>query len=83
MADPDTSISNHIEQLVAEEHRLLDLGGEEQGLTPEQHARLQAVKVELDQLWDLIRQRRALRDAGLNPAGASERPASEVEGYLQ
>ncbi len=83
MSDPDRSIADHVEQLVAEEHRLLDLGGQEGGLSPEQHARLERVKVELDQLWDLIRQRRALREAGMNPAGASERPASEVEGYLQ
>ena len=40
------------------------------------------MKIELDRLWDLLRQRRARRDAGLDPAGASERDATTVEGYL-
>jgi len=83
MADPDRSISEHIEQLVAEEHRLLNAGGEEGGLSPQEHAHLEKVKVELDQLWDLLRQRRARRDAGLDVADASERSADEVENYLQ
>jgi hypothetical protein len=77
----DTSVSEHIEQLVAEEHRLLDLGGEEHGLTSDQHERLRAVRVELDRLWDLMRQRRALRAAGGDPDDASERPAGVVENY--
>jgi hypothetical protein len=77
----DASVSDHIEQLVAEEHRLLELGGEEGGLTPEEHERLAAVRIELDRLWDLLRQRRALRDAGLNPNDASERDADTVENY--
>jgi hypothetical protein len=77
----DASVSDHIEQLVAEEHRLLELGGEEGGLTPAEHERLAAVRVELDRLWDLLRQRRALRDAGLNPEEAEERDADTVEHY--
>ncbi len=81
MTAPDASVADHIEQLVAEEHRLLDLGGEEHGLSAEQHARLAEVRVELDQLWDLMRQRRARREAGLDPAGASPRDAETVEGY--
>jgi uncharacterized protein DUF2630 len=77
----DQQVFDHIESLVAEEHRLLDLGGEEHGLTPDQHARLAAVRVELDRLWDLMRQRRALRETGGDPEDASERPADVVEGY--
>ena len=77
----DASVSDHIEQLVAEEHRLLELGGEEGGLTPEEHERLAAVRIELDRLWDLLRQRRALRNAGLDPDEASERDADTVEHY--
>jgi hypothetical protein len=77
----DSSVFDHIEQLVAEEHRLLDLGGEEHGLTAEQHRRLAAVRVELDRLWDLMRQRRALRETGGDPDDASERSADTVENY--
>jgi hypothetical protein len=77
----DQSVADHIEQLVAEEHRLLDLGGHERGLAPEQHERLHAVRVELDRLWDLLRQRRALRETGGDPDDASERPADVVENY--
>jgi hypothetical protein len=82
MADPDVRVSDHIEQLVAEEHALLERGGQTGGLSPEDHARLEEVRVELDRLWDLLRQRRALRDAGGDPDDASERDASTVEGYL-
>jgi hypothetical protein len=44
-------------------------------LAAEQHERLATVKIALDRVWDLMRQRRALRDAGLDPADASERDA--------
>jgi hypothetical protein len=45
--------------------------------------RLRAVEVELDQCWDLLRQRRALREAGVNPDNASARGPGTVENYLQ
>jgi hypothetical protein len=45
--------------------------------------RLDAIRVELDQCWDLLRQRRALRDAGQDPDRAQVRPASVVEKYTQ
>jgi hypothetical protein len=76
----DSTVQDHIEQLVAEEHRLLGAHGTD-GLQPPEHARLDAVRVELDQLWDLLRQRRARRNAGLDPDGAIERNAKTVEGY--
>ena len=82
MANSDTPVADHIEQLVAEEHRLLDQGGAQGGLSPQEHARLHEVRVELDRLWDLMRQRRALRNAGQDPDDASERDASTVENYL-
>jgi Protein of unknown function (DUF2630) len=82
MPDSDQSVADHIEALVAEEHRLLDRGGSAGGLPPEEHARLEEVRVELDRLWDLMRQRRALRDAGGDPDDASERDAGTVENYL-
>jgi hypothetical protein len=81
MANADQSVADHIEELVAEEHRLLDQGGSEEGLDADAHARLEAVRVELDRLWDLLRQRRALRRSGGDPESASERSAETVEGY--
>ncbi len=82
MADDNTKISDHIEALVAEEHRLLESHGDGGGLDPAQHERLEAVRVELDRLWDLLRQRRAKTNAGEDPDDADERSASEVENYL-
>lgn len=79
----DREIHQHIEELVAEEHRLLVLAEEEAGLYGEQHLRLQAVKIELDRYWDLLRQRRARRDAGLDPDEAKLRSADTVERYEQ
>jgi hypothetical protein len=79
MSSPDRSVAEHIERLVAEEHRLLDLGGQEHGLAAEQHERLATVKIALDRVWDLVRQRRALRDAGLDPPGASERAGDTID----
>ena len=78
----DVDVQERIEQLVGEEHRLLDAHSEGDGLTPPEHERLAEIKVQLDQLWDLLRQRRARRDAGLDPDGASERDGGTVEGYL-
>jgi hypothetical protein len=68
---------------LAEEERRLEEAHQGEGLSPDEHARLQAVEVTLDQLWDLLRQRRALRDAGGNPDQASPRSTGTVEGYLQ
>ena len=57
--------------------------GEHGGIDEAQRTRLAELKVSLDQLWDLLRQRRALRHAGLNPDNAEERSASTVEHYKQ
>jgi uncharacterized protein DUF2630 len=76
----DRSIHQHIEDLVAEEERLLQ---SDHGLDSTEHERMHAVKVELDRYWDLLRQRRARREAGLDPDRASIRDAGTVEGYEQ
>jgi hypothetical protein len=77
----DAQLGDRIEALVAEEHRLLDAHGAA-GLSDAEHARLAAVGVALDRAWDLMRQRRARRSAGLDPDGASLRDEDTVEGYL-
>jgi hypothetical protein len=79
----DEQISDRIEALVKEEHELLDRGGTEHGLDAAGHERLEAIRVELDRSWDLLRQRRARRRAGEDPEGASPRDADTVERYLQ
>jgi hypothetical protein len=79
----DEEISSRIEALVKEEHELLDRGGTDHGLDEGGHARLEAIRVELDRTWDLMRQRRARRAAGEDPEGASERDPDTVEHYLQ
>jgi predicted nuclease with TOPRIM domain len=62
----DTRISEHIEQLVAEEHRLYDAHSEGDGLSPAEHERLERIRVELDRSWEQLRQRRARENAGLD-----------------
>ena len=79
---PENDVQGHIEELVAEEHRL-QKEGEGGGMDPVRHERLEAVRVELDRLWDLLRQRRAREEFGLDPDEASERDADTVEGYEQ
>ena len=72
-----------IETLVDEEHRLLDRGAQEGGLGPDDHRRLEEVRVELDRYWDLLRRRRAREEFGLPPEGTTPLDAGTVEGYLQ
>lgn len=78
----DTQIRAHIERLVAQEHELLERG-EKRTLTSEDRQRLEAVEVQLDQFWDLLRQRRARRDAGQDPDVAHLRSEQTVEHYRQ
>jgi hypothetical protein len=78
----DGQIHGTIEQLVAEEHELWER--EAAGAaTDDDRRRLDAVKVSLDQCWDLLRQRRALSNSGLDPDAATARPPEVVERYLQ
>jgi hypothetical protein len=74
---------DHICALVDEEHRLESTRAGGQRLTEDDADRLAAVEVQLDQLWDLLRQRRARRHAGLDPDSAHERGATVVENYEQ
>jgi hypothetical protein len=78
----DEGVHNHIEQLVAEEHQLWQREQAGQS-TDDDRKRLAEVKVALDQSWDLLRQRRALREAGLDPDAAGERNPEVVEKYWQ
>jgi hypothetical protein len=75
----DESILTNIDRLVKEEEHLY--GKSE--ITHEDRARLSELKVHLDQCWDLLRQRRALREFGKDPDTAKVRPAKIVENYEQ
>jgi flagellar biosynthesis/type III secretory pathway chaperone len=75
----DKSVLNHIDQLVKEEERLYAKGQ----LNVGDQKRLAELKVELDQYWDLLRQRRALQEFAENPDKAKKRPAKIVENYEQ
>jgi Protein of unknown function (DUF2630) len=78
----DEQVHGRIEELVAEEHELWER--ESQGVASEEdRRRLEDVKVALDQCWDLLRQRRALREFGLDPEAAQARDPGVVEHYEQ
>ncbi|MEE6175034.1 DUF2630 family protein [Mycobacterium sp. 050134] len=78
----DSGTLAYIRDLVAEEKALRDQLQQGDIDASEEHDRLRRVEIELDQCWDLLRQRRALRDSGGDPREAEVRPADEVEGYL-
>jgi 5,10-methylenetetrahydrofolate reductase len=82
MAD-DKGIRQHISDLVAEERELRRALSRHEIEADDEHARLQAIERELDQCWDLLRQRRALREAHLDPEGAHVRQPEVVERYEQ
>jgi L-ribulose-5-phosphate 3-epimerase UlaE len=69
----DQPILKSIQRLMAEEHRLFA----QEVRTDPDHARLSEINVELDQCWDLLRQRQALRDAGGNPNKADNGEAGD------
>ena len=78
----DSQIHGTIEQLVAEEHELWqrEAAG---NASDDDRRKLEELKVSLDQCWDLLRQRRALREAGRDPDDADARPTDVVEHYQQ
>jgi hypothetical protein len=78
----DVEIHNRIEELVGEEQELYERGAEG-GLSETEQRRLESIKVGLDQCWDLLRQRRALREAGRSPESARVRDPEVVERYEQ
>ncbi|MCU1398552.1 MAG: hypothetical protein JWN62_1661 [Acidimicrobiales bacterium] len=77
----DKQILSDIEALVHEERELESKAIAES--SQEHAARIREIEVALDQCWDLLRQRRARKSAGLDPDGAAVRPANMVEGYQQ
>lgn len=78
----DAVIHARIEDLVAEEHRLWDVQAAGDA-TEGDRRRLAEVKVSLDRCWDLLRQRRALEEFGLDADAAGARSDETVEGYEQ
>lgn len=82
----DETITARIERLVAEEHELRTReqtdAADDDALEADQQ-RLRDVEVELDQCWDLLRQRRAARDAGSDPDSVRVRDPNTVERYWQ
>jgi hypothetical protein len=80
----DESITARIERLVSEEHELRNREESDAAEALQVDAgRLRAIEVELDVCWDLLRRRRALRDAGVNPDQAKARDPDTVERYWQ
>jgi Protein of unknown function (DUF2630) len=77
--DKDLSVLSRIDSLVKEEEGLY----RKVQITDEDRKRLDQLKVQLDQCWDLLRQRRALREFGEDPDKAKTRPADVVENYEQ
>jgi len=75
----DQPVLNHIQELVSEEHRLYGQGA----LADADRERLATINVELDQCWDLLRQRRAFRETGVDPNKAHVRSPEIVEKYEQ
>ena len=74
----ESPVLKHIQQLVAEEHHLFEKGS----LDATENRRLAAIQVELDQCWDLLRQRRALSETGRDVSEAQLRPSEVVEKYI-
>ncbi len=78
----DNEIHRHIEELVAEEHRLY-ASADEKPLREDDRKRLEEVNVQLDRYYDLLRQRRAKREFGEDPQRAHMRSAQTVEDYVE
>ncbi len=79
----DNALLSRINDLVAEEERLLESSRGTDGLSADDDQRLKAVEVALDQCWDLLCQRRARREFGHEPGFAEPRPPQVVEHYDQ
>jgi hypothetical protein len=79
----DSDVQDHIEALIAEERQLFVAAEREGGHTIDERARLEQIRVQLDRYWDLLRQRRAHEEFGLDPDETSLRPADTVEHYEQ
>jgi hypothetical protein len=77
----DEKVVDRINELANEEHELWERGARGE-LSQTEHERLKSLEVRLDQCWDLLHQRRALRNAGDNPDQARVRDEKTVEGYI-
>jgi len=77
----DQDVLQSINKLAAEEHELFEKESEGEA-SKEERQRLQELQVQLDQCWDLLHQRRARRNAGLDPEEAQVRDPGTVEGYV-
>ena len=80
MSSPE--ILSHIGELVEEERNLRERHGE-RPLDGPQRLRMEEIEIQLDQCWDLLNQRRALREFGTDPNQAKVRGEETVEGYQQ
>ena len=78
----DAAVQSHIEELVAEEHRLVE-AAQGNSLGDQDRGRLESVRVELERYWDLLRQRRAREEFGLDPDFVELRDEKTVEGFEQ
>ncbi|MCT9932999.1 DUF2630 family protein [Planotetraspora sp. A-T 1434] len=79
----DNEILGQINELIDEEHALRERLAAGEVTSEEEHARIKTLEEDLDRCWDLLRQRRARRNAGEDPDNAAPRPVSEVENYQQ
>ena len=79
----DKDILGHIDELIKTEHDLRARLASGELTSDQEQEQLRAVEAQLDQYWDLLRQRRARREFGEDPGGTAPRPIPEVEGYMQ
>ncbi|GIE36980.1 hypothetical protein Ait01nite_100250 [Actinoplanes italicus] len=79
----DKTVLGRISELVDEEHKLRRQLSEGAISSDEEHTRLKNLEESLDQCWDLLRRRRAARDAGHDPDAEQAHSTGEVEGYIQ
>jgi len=78
----DQDLHQRVDDLVAEEHALRERHSDGSGLEPAERQRLSELEERLDQTWDLLRRRQAMRANGQDPEQAEARPTEVVEGYL-
>jgi hypothetical protein len=79
----DKEILSNIDKLISTEHDLRTRLAAGELTSDQEREQLRATEEQLDQCWDLLRQRRARREFGEDPNESAPRPAPEVEGYLQ
>ena len=79
----DKEILGNIDHLIKTEHELRGRLAAGELTSEQEREQLRSTEEQLDQCWDLLRQRRARREYGEDPSGSAARPVDEVEGYLQ